>query len=279
MYNFESLQFGGGSYYTVLFLGCLQQLMDNGTVSMNKIKTFGGSSAGSMIALLLIVGFTPKEILKEIAAVDLEDVFLNDLDIAGFFTNNGLCYGKKMVERLVEIVQKKIPEFTIKSNFAFLKKKTGMSLVVSGTNLTEKKIDLFCEDETPQMSVIYAIRLSISIPLIFRTLNFKNSTYIDGAWFGDIRDVSTCKKYFDPQTSLHFCIWVPGHGDGKKKNLLDIITMLRGYFTESFWFVDYKEFPYVIETKVESASYEKPGLLYLFQQGLVVANEWLKKVK
>ena len=119
MYHFESLQFGGGHYYTVLFLGCLQQLVDNGTVSMNKIKTFGGSSAGSMLALLLIVGFTPKEILKEIAAVDLEDVFLNDLDIAGFFTNNGFCYGKKLVERLVEIVQKKSQSLLSKATLHF----------------------------------------------------------------------------------------------------------------------------------------------------------------
>lgn len=275
--HFESLQFGGGAYYSVLFLGAVHHFIENKIVDMNKIKTFGGSSAGSMIALLFNVGFTPKEILKELCTVDLEDVFLNDCDIFRFFSKNGFCYGKKLMDKLVTIVQKKIPDFTFKSNFEFLKRKTGKTLVVSATNLTEKKINLFSELNNPTMSVIYAIRLSISIPIIFQTLEYKHSSYIDGAWFGDIRDVQSCKTFFNPQTSLHFAIWLPSCRDQRKKSLLDIVSLIRGYSIDNFWFVDYKEFPYVLEASVDLVTYEVSGLLYLFSQGIVNAIEWLKK--
>ena len=267
----ESIQFGGGSYYTTLFLGSLHQLIEDGTVDLDEIKTLGGGSAGSVIALLINVGYTPKEIFQELISVDLEEIFLNDVNILNLFNSNGFCYGKKFIEKVIEIVQKKIPEFEIKSTFEFLKKETGKLLVITGTNLTKKRVDLFCFEETPSMSIMYAIRLSISIPLLFQTLEYKSDLIIDGAWFKDIRDLK--QNYFKKESSLHFVIKIP---TGQKGSLIDITSHIRAFFIESYWVVNLEQFPYVIEIVAESTSYERGDLLFLFQKGVVTSKKWIK---
>lgn len=267
--QFDSLQFGGGAHYAVLFLGSLHKLILNGIVDLEKIKTFGGSSAGSVIAVLLNVGFTPKEIFEELIAADLEDIFLNDVNITKLFTNNGFCYGKTFVERVVQIIQKKIPTFTIKSTFDFLQNHTKKTLVVSGTNLTQKKVDLFCQNFTPNMSVVYAIRLSISIPLLFQSLQYKNNYYVDGAWFHDIRDSEQCGDFFKKATSLHFVIRIPSGGVG---SMMEIISLLRAFFVDYFWVTNLEKYPHVIENTVDATSYDKNSLLFLYQRGIVNAS-------
>ena len=272
--HFDSIQFGGGAHYTTLFLGALHQLIKKGEVDMAKITVLGGSSAGSVIALLLNVGFTPKEIFEELVAIDLEEIFLNDVCLSNLFANNGFCYGKRFLDKLVGVVQKKLPEFQMKSTFQFLKRCTNKTLVVSGTNLTQKRVDLFSEKETPTMSVLYAIRLSISIPLLFQTLEYKNNLYVDGCWFNDIRDVDSCYQYFKKDTSLHFVIKYP---KGLRGSLVDIASLLRAYFVESYWVVNLEQYPYIIEMVTDCVSYEREGLLYMYQKGIVIGNKWIKK--
>lgn len=271
--HFDSLQFGGGAHCTVTFIGVVHRLIQTKTIDMDSILTFGGSSAGSILAIFFSVGFTPKEIFEELVKVDLEDTFLNDINLAVLLKNNGVCYGKNFIEKLVFIVQKKIPSFTIKTTFEDLKRETGKTLIVSATNLTQKRIELLNVNENPKMSVCYAIRLSISIPLLFQTLQYQGDSYIDGAWFKDIREVEACHQYFKKNTSLHFFVKIPAN----KNSILDITALLRGFFVESFWGLDFEKFPHIIETTVDNTSYDIKSLLYLFQAGIVSANTWIEK--
>ena len=227
---FESLQFGGGAHYATMFLGNLHQLLIHDVVNLAEISTFGGSSAGSVIALLLSVGLSPKEVFEELIAVDLEDVFLNDVNITDLFANNGFCYGKLFIQKVVEVVQKKLPEFTMKTTFESLFNKTKKTLVVSGTNLTQKKIELFCHKNSPTMSVIYAVRLSVSIPLLFQTLEYKNDLFVDGAWFKEIQESESSRDFFKRDTSLHFVIKIPW---GQRGSLGDVIALLRAFFVDN----------------------------------------------
>lgn len=271
MMQIESLQFGGGAHYAAIFLGALHQLLVLEVIDLKKISTFGGSSAGSVIALLLNVGFTPKEVFEESVSIDLEDIFLNDVNIGNLFANNGFCYGKSFVEKVVEIVQKKIPNFDMKTTFESLLNMTGFTLVVSGTNLTQKKVVLFSHKSSPKMSVMYAIRLSVSIPLLFRTLEYKNDLYVDGAWFKDIRESESSGDYFKKETSLHFVIKAIPCSRG---SFLDIAGLLRGFFID--YVLNFDDFSYIIEFVINSHSlYDREGLLFLYHKGIVVTNAWL----
>ncbi|KTD13274.1 patatin-like phospholipase family protein [Legionella jamestowniensis] len=59
-------------------------------------------------------------------------------------------------------------------------------LIITGTNLTKKKLELFSDETTPFMPIWLAARISASFPLVFQTVKFKNETtgeineYIDG---------------------------------------------------------------------------------------------------
>jgi hypothetical protein len=270
----KSVNLGGGAHYAVVFLGTLHHLLDQQHLHMETIETFGGSSAGGIIALMLLVGLTPREIFTEVLNSDLEDIFLNDMNPLGLFQNNGLCLGKRLIDRVVTIVQMKNKEFHARTTFETLFTQTNKTLVVSGTNLSAKSVKLFSVDTTPKMSVMYAIRLSVSIPILFQSLQYKGDTYIDGAWFMDIRDVPGCEKYFGYADSLHFFLNLP---DGKEGSLIDLTNLIRCYHLENAWVIDFGKFKNVIEVQVKITNYSRSDLLFLFQKGIVEGRMYIKK--
>ena len=65
------LTIGGGNFKGLAFLGALEYLH-----SMNyltNIENFYGCSVGSMIGILYIIGFTPRELLIELQCIDFSD--------------------------------------------------------------------------------------------------------------------------------------------------------------------------------------------------------------
>jgi len=62
-YHFRNLVFEGGGVKGIAYTGALEVLEKKGI--LNNIQRFAGTSAGSIVAVFLAVGFTPKEI-KEI---------------------------------------------------------------------------------------------------------------------------------------------------------------------------------------------------------------------
>ncbi|ASQ45208.1 patatin-like phospholipase family protein [Legionella clemsonensis] len=58
-------------------------------------------------------------------------------------------------------------------------------LIITGTNLTKKRLEIFSDETTPNMSIALAARISASFPLVFQTVKLKNNKgevdeYIDG---------------------------------------------------------------------------------------------------
>lgn len=57
---------------------------------------------------------------------------------------------------------------------------TGKNLVLVGVNVNKQKPEYFCNELTPDMSVIKAIKISTSFPFIFDPIKHNNMLYIDG---------------------------------------------------------------------------------------------------
>lgn len=59
--------------------------------------------------------------------------------------------------------------------------KSRKTLYVSVCNLTTKKIERWCHLTHPHVSVLYALRISCSIPFIFQSVTHNGHVYVDGA--------------------------------------------------------------------------------------------------
>ena len=78
-------------------------------------------------------------------------------------------------------------------NFIDHFKLTGKKLTMIGTNFSKACETVFNYETYPLMSVITAIRISCSIPVIFEPVLFEGDYYIDG---GLINNFYFCKKNF-----------------------------------------------------------------------------------
>jgi predicted acylesterase/phospholipase RssA len=165
---------GGGTIGGFILCGALAYLYD--TNCLNNITHYAGSSVGSMLCVLLNIGYTPGEILEKILRIDLEKC--QNLDCNQLITNYGLDNGEEILVEIRKLfIYKKInPNITLKELFD----KTNKTLIITSTCLTEQQIYYLSYENFPDLSVIKAIRMSISIPFIFTAVEFDNKLFIDG---------------------------------------------------------------------------------------------------
>jgi len=132
------------------------------------VKEISGSSAGSILALLLALGMSVDEILE--IALDLDIPKFVKLRIGSFFNKFGFVDLEPIREKLVEVCG-------CDPTFEELDTKIYVSAYCLNTSTTE----YFSRDTHPKMKVIDAVCMSMAIPLIFSCGKYDGKTYVDGA--------------------------------------------------------------------------------------------------
>lgn len=190
----HNLVISGGSTKTVAVVGCLKYLEEFGMLS--NVVNFIGSSAGSMLCLFLILGYHTSEMLeflkRSLHLLNLEfDELLNFTVLDTF----GLDSGVNISRFVRDILHHKIALDDI--TFLELAKRTGKNLVVCVSNLTKQRQEYMDVDTTPHMSVVKAIRMSVSLPLVFTPVKHNGDLYVDGAVYESL-PVGYIKRFNDP---------------------------------------------------------------------------------
>ena len=132
------------------------------------VKEISGSSAGSILALLLALGMSVDEILE--IALDLDIPKFVKLRIGSFFNKFGFVDLEPIREKLVEVCGCD-PTF----------EELDMKIYVSAYCLNTSTTEYFSRDTHPKMKVIDAVCMSMAIPLIFSCGKYDGKTYVDGA--------------------------------------------------------------------------------------------------
>jgi predicted acylesterase/phospholipase RssA len=131
------------------------------------VKEISGSSAGSILALLLALGMSVDEILE--IALDLDIPKFVKLRIGSFFNKFGFVDLEPIREKLVEVCGCD-PTF----------EELDMKIYVSAYCLNTSSTEYFSRDTHPKMKVIDAVCMSMAIPLIFSCGKYDGKTYVDG---------------------------------------------------------------------------------------------------
>ena len=131
------------------------------------VEEISGASAGSILGLFLGLGMTPKDICEFALDMDLKD--LVSYNIRTFLDKYGLIGHSQIRERLISICEGN-------PTFSELPKK----VYVSAFNVNLGRTEYFSRDTHPDMPVIDAVCMSISVPFLFSSFKYNNYLYIDG---------------------------------------------------------------------------------------------------
>jgi len=173
-HDYDTLVLAGGSAKSIVTLGALQYIYDN--YLHRNLKYYIGTSAGAMICYLLIIGYTPIEIIVYICTEQLLEKMQN-------FNVFSLVQGRGGTS--FNIVQEQLEKMTILKigylpTLKDLKTNFNKELVCTSYNLTESRTVFLNSQDYPNLPCITALRMTSNLPLIFENYKYGNSFYIDG---------------------------------------------------------------------------------------------------
>jgi NTE family protein len=173
----DTLCLGGGGIKALSYLGALNYLEDIGYIHIDKIKTFSGTSSGSIVSFLFNIGYSVKELIDFSLQFDFTK-FEPDINCNIFFEQYGIDSGDKIMTAIKTFLEDKyqIEDIT----FIELYNKTNIELSIVTTNYTLSKCEDFNYNNTPDVSVLLAIRMSISVPFFYTPVEYNNCYYVDG---------------------------------------------------------------------------------------------------
>lgn len=188
--DYEYLVFSGGGIKAISFCSALDVLDRHGilydTAQKLKIKGIAGTSAGSIVAALLAVGYTPKEIIEILKTMEFDKLFCDNAsylrDGYNFLKNYGFCIGEYLTEWMGELIKNKTGDenYTIEN----LYQDKGIKLVIVTTNLNSRTtIYINPQNEKKEyraISIKDAVRMSVGIPLQFSPKIYNGDYMVDG---------------------------------------------------------------------------------------------------
>ncbi len=225
----DTICMSGGGIKGFSFVGALDYLNNTNYLDIKKIVNWVGTSAGSILALLLSIGYTPVEIGDFVIEFDFKKMD-PDISVENVFLKFGISNGERFEFILKSFLKKKLGIDDI--NFKNLYQVTKKNLIVVGTNFTKCCEEAFSWERTPTMSVITAVRISCSIPVFFTPVLYKGCYYVDGGVKNNF-PINYCNK----KTTLGLYI--------KNNNSIDsidsiatIVTGCLGIVTDTITFKD-----------------------------------------
>ena len=149
---------------------------------LDSVKSVAGTSAGSMVAILLSLRYSAKEIKEIISRSNFKN-FKDHWNPLRIRTKYGLYKGDYILSK----IKKTIKNVTGNENITFseLSEQGYRDLKIFATDLNTTSVREFSNKNTPHVSVAESVRASISIPFFFSAWKFSNNNpndhiYIDG---------------------------------------------------------------------------------------------------
>jgi NTE family protein len=173
--DYDTLVLSGGSIKGIVMLGGLQYVYEN--YYLKHIKTYIGTSVGSMICYLLCIGYTPIEILVYISTHS--EIFdkLQNLDIVNMYNGLGATSFIIIQDILEKMTISKIGRLiTLQDLYDQFDKK----LICTTYNDTDSCIEYLSYENKPNLPCLIALRMSSNLPEVFEDFMYENKQYVDG---------------------------------------------------------------------------------------------------
>ncbi len=171
--TFNTLLLSSGGIKGLSFLGIWKYLEEKNIL----IQTFAGTSIGALFSFLFILGFTFQELYDILIQTNILNFF--HFDFINFFESYGMIDIQPFEHFLTQTIQSK--GFSPTITFQELYSKTNKDLHTYAFCIDDQTTVCFNKNTTPNCTIIKAVLMSMTIPLIFKPIEYKNKKYIDGA--------------------------------------------------------------------------------------------------
>lgn len=175
----KNIVLSGGQIKGISYIGVLKAMEELDIIS--DIQNILGVSSGAIISFAIALGLTSHQLQKILDVLTLDN--LRDINSDNIFKFNE-TYGFDSCNKfctIFKVVTKKILG-NENATFADLKRKNPkFNLIIVGANITQKTLDKFSAVNTPDMPLWLAIRISMSVPIYFTKICYKDNYYADGA--------------------------------------------------------------------------------------------------
>lgn len=175
----EVILFGPGGIKGFLELGAAVPLEEHGF--FRNASVIAGVSVGALISLLIIAGYTVREIITIAADTEIfrgiETFTLKDI-INHVISHTGLVSSNAIRTKVNDLI---VTKFGCIPNLYQLYIATGKILVTLAYDLDEDSSRFMSPEVTPNMSCVDAVMLSMNIPFVFHRMTHDNRTFVDGA--------------------------------------------------------------------------------------------------
>ena len=176
---YDTLILSGGGINGIITLGALQYMYDH--EKLQNIKNYYGTSVGTIISYLLVIGYSPIEILLQIISEKLFDHF-KKINIINLTNGSGGFEWQPIDDFLTNLTLAKCEQ---PMSFEDIYMKYGVKLVFCTYNVSLQKKEYLSYDTNPKLLCTAAIRMSSNLPLIFPRYQYLGNYYIDGAVVDD----------------------------------------------------------------------------------------------
>lgn len=173
--KFDTLVVSAGGVKGFSLLGGVQALIDNDEIKF--VDKFIGTSVGSIICYLMIIGYNPVELLGIINSNKWLEK-MNNFDIVSVFNNNGAISFSHIAEAIEKLTLSKVGRFFTLGKLREVFNKT---LICVTYNMTTCNTEYLGPDNYPDLPCVTALRMSCNIPIIFDRFQYLDCYYIDGA--------------------------------------------------------------------------------------------------
>ena len=170
VHTYKNIIFEGAGIRGIAYAGVLEEFEK--AKLLENITKVGGTSAGSIIALTLSLGYNAQEINQLIYKTNF-----NKFNDGRFFfiggihrmnKNYGWYRGAKFSAWLEDLIDKKTGNSEI--TFSEFHDKGYRDLYITATCLNKQKLLIFSYETYPDMKIKDAVRISMSIPLYFEAV-------------------------------------------------------------------------------------------------------------
>ena len=173
----KNLILSSGGVNGYFFVGGFKYLVENNL--LDNLENILGTSAGSIFGFLYLLGFSITEIEEFVTKMSPDHLLnITGESVLGFLENYGIDTGEKF-EKIVKIVaNRKVnnPNITFKELYEI----SNITFTISVLNLNKRKMVYFSHLNYPDLEVYKAIRMSASIPILFKPVLFEGDYHLDG---------------------------------------------------------------------------------------------------
>ena len=172
----------GGGFKVIRMLGGLKYMEERGDLKF--IKSFYGTSAGSILCLLMSIGYTIPNIITIFNEYCNDKLFALKFDIDQLFDRYSLCDVNKLIKLIRTLIGCKLnsenPSMYKDITLKDLYEKTGKKLTCATVSLKNSSVMYYNYINQPNLPAYKLIQMSCSVPMLFEPTEWNNDLHVDG---------------------------------------------------------------------------------------------------